>query len=121
MATCAERARAAGAAALYLHTAPFMTGAVALYDGLGYRRDPATDLDVGAHFGAGSADAVVVPAYRLDLAPACRIVRGGEAYEGRQGLAYDAGFTVIARTDPNEQESVVLMPELDAVPDREEP
>ena len=179
-----------------------MTGAVALYDGLGYRRDPATDLDVGAHFGAGSADAVVAPAYRLDLAPACRIVRGGEAYEGRQGLAYDAGvsaesagaqglclhtltippggrakahrheshesaiytvsghcelwwgeelahrdevgpgdfvyipagvphlpinrtdepvFAVIARTDPNEQESVVLMPELDAVPDREEP
>ena len=30
-------------------------------------------------------------------------------------------FAVIARTDPNEQESVVLMPELDAVPDREEP
>ena len=26
-------------------------------------------------------------------------------------------FAVIARTDPNEQESVVLMPELDAVPD----
>jgi len=25
-------------------------------------------------------------------------------------------FAVIARTDPNEQESVVLMPELDAVP-----
>ena len=202
MATCAERARAAGAAALYLHTAPFMTGAVALYDGLGYRRDPAADLDVGAHFGAGSADAVVAPAYRLDLAPACRVVRGGEGYEGRQGLAYAAGvsaesagaqglclhtltippggrakahrheshesaiytvsgrcefwwgeglahrdevgpgdfvyipagvphlpinrtdepvFAVIARTDPNEQESVVLMPELDAVPDREEP
>jgi uncharacterized RmlC-like cupin family protein len=31
-------------------------------------------------------------------------------------------FAVIARTDPNEQESVVLMPELDAVPDlTEEP
>ena len=27
-------------------------------------------------------------------------------------------FAVIARTDPNEQESVMLMPELDAVPDR---
>jgi uncharacterized RmlC-like cupin family protein len=26
-------------------------------------------------------------------------------------------FAVIARTDPNEQESVVLMPELDGVPD----
>jgi uncharacterized RmlC-like cupin family protein len=27
-------------------------------------------------------------------------------------------FAVIARTDPNEQESVILMPELDDVPDR---
>ena len=27
-------------------------------------------------------------------------------------------FAVIARTDPNEQESVVLMPELDEIPDR---
>ena len=130
---------------------------------------------------------------------ACRIVRGGDGYEGRQGLAYSAGicaesagarglclhtltippggrakahrheghesaiytvsgrcevwwgeglahrddtgpgdfvyipagvphlpintgsvpiFAVIARTDPNEQESVILMPELDDVPDR---
>jgi uncharacterized RmlC-like cupin family protein len=129
----------------------------------------------------------------------CRIVRGGEGYEGRQGLSYAAGismdsvgarglclhsltippdgraqahrheshesaiytvsghcefwwgeglvhreevgpgdfvyipagvphlpinrgpepmFAVIARTDPNEQESVVLMPELDEIPDR---
>ena len=128
----------------------------------------------------------------------CRIIRGGEGYEGRQGLSYAAGisaesagthglclhsvtippggrtkahrheshesaiytvdgrcefwwgeglahrdevgpgdfvyipagvphlpinrtdepmFAVIARTDPNEQESVVLMPELDTVPD----
>jgi uncharacterized RmlC-like cupin family protein len=30
----------------------------------------------------------------------------------------DAVIAVIARTDPNEQESVVLMPELDDVPDR---
>ncbi len=132
----------------------------------------------------------------------CRIVRGGEDYEGRQGLSYAAGisaesagahglclhsvtippggrakahrheshesaiytvsgrcefwwgeglahrdevgpgdfvyipagvphlpinrtdepmFAVIARTDPKEQESVVLMPELDAVPDRDTP
>ncbi len=30
-------------------------------------------------------------------------------------------LAVIARTDPNEQESVVLMPELDAVPDGDAP
>jgi uncharacterized RmlC-like cupin family protein len=133
---------------------------------------------------------------------ACRIVRGGAGYEGRQGLAYAAGISaesvgarglclhtvtippggrakahrhgshesaiytisgtcelwwgdglahrevagpgdfvfipagvphlpinrgdvpmvaVIARTDPDEQESVILMPELDGVPDGEAP
>jgi uncharacterized RmlC-like cupin family protein len=137
-----------------------------------------------------------------DRAAACRIVRSGESYEGRQGLTYAAGisaesvgahglclhtltippggrakahrheahesaiytisgrtefwwgeglahrdevgpgdfvfipagvphlpinpgpepvFCVIARTDPNEQESVILMPELDGVPDGEAP
>jgi uncharacterized RmlC-like cupin family protein len=30
-------------------------------------------------------------------------------------------FAAVARTDPNEQESVVLMPELDGVPDRAAP
>lgn len=200
MAACAERARAAGATTLYLHTAPFMTAATALYEGLGYRRDPAMDLDVGVHFGAAPPGALVVPAYRLELAPACRVLRGGRGYAGRQGLSYAAGvsaetvgarglclhtltippggrakahrheahesaiyvvsgratmwwgeglahrdeagpgdfvhipagvphlpvnltdepvFAVLARTDPNEQESVVLMPELDTVPDRE--
>lgn len=93
MAACAERAWTCGATALYLHTAPFMTAAVALYEGLGYRRDPAVDLDVGAHFGTGSAGEVVVAAYRLDLAPACRILRSGEGYEGRQGLSYAAGVS----------------------------
>jgi uncharacterized RmlC-like cupin family protein len=134
--------------------------------------------------------------------PACRVVRGGAGYEGKQGLAYAAGVSresvgarglclhsvtippgarakahrheshesaifgvsgtcefwwgeglahcdelgpgdfvyipagvphlpinrgdepvvaVVARTDPSEQESVVLMPELDDVPDRGAP
>ena len=74
MAACAERAWTCGVTALYLHTAPFMAAAAALYDGLGYRRDPAVDLDVGAHFGAGPAGEVVVAAYRLDLAPASRVL-----------------------------------------------
>jgi GNAT superfamily N-acetyltransferase len=96
MAVCAERARAAGATALHLHTAPFMTAATGLYASLGYRRDPAVDLDVGVRFGSAPPGAAVVAAYRLELAPAVRVVRG----------------------DPNEQESVVPMPELDGVPDR---
>lgn len=190
MAACAERARAAGATALYLHTASFLTAGTALYAHLGHVRDPAHDLVV---------DPVVWAAYRLDLAPGCRVVRAGAGYAGKQGLTYAAGVSaesvgarglclhpltippggrakahrhaghesaiytisgrcelwwgeglarrdevgpgdvvfipagvphlpinrgdepvvcVVARTDPDEQESVVLMPELDDVPDR---
>ena len=53
MAACAG-APPGGAAALYLHTAPFMAAATVLYEGLGYRRDPATDIDIGAHFRVAS-------------------------------------------------------------------
>ena len=67
MAACAERARVAGATALVLHTAHFMAAAAALYASLGYRRDPAVDLDVGVRFGVAPPGAAVVAAYRLDL------------------------------------------------------
>jgi uncharacterized RmlC-like cupin family protein len=139
------------------------------------------------------------PTAPVDAAPACRVLRGGDGYLGKQGLAYAAGVSaesvdarglclhpltippggrakahrheahesaiytisgtcefwwgeglahrdevgagdlvyipagvphlpinrgdepmvaVVARTDPNEQESVVLMPELDGVPEQ---
>jgi uncharacterized RmlC-like cupin family protein/GNAT superfamily N-acetyltransferase len=200
MAECEARARTAGATALHLHTAPFMHAAVALYERLGYRPDPARDLDVAGHFAPDdpvhAGRGIIATAYRLDLVPTCRIVHPGDMYEGRQGLTYAAGvsaqsvgarglclhtltvpaggraaahrheahesaiymvsgkgevwwgeglgyrhevtagdfvyipagvphlpintgdepiFAVIGRTDPNEQESVVLMPELDDI------
>jgi uncharacterized RmlC-like cupin family protein/ribosomal protein S18 acetylase RimI-like enzyme len=200
MGECAAQARAAGATAVYLHTAPFMHAAAALYERLGYERDPAHDVDVAALYGiSGPPVQAVISAYRLDLVPRCRVIRPGQGYAGRQGLTYAAGlsaesagtrglclhtltippggrakahrheahesaiyvvrgkavvwwgeglahrdemeagdfiyipagvphlpinpgsepaFAVVARTDPNEQESVVLMPELDDVPDR---
>ena len=85
-------ARAAGATALYLHTAPFMTAAVALYEGLGYRRDPAVDLDVGARFGVappagGGGGLPARPRAGVPRPPG----RGG--LRGRQGLAYAAGVS----------------------------
>lgn len=70
MAACAVRAAAAGATAIHLHTATFMCTAAALYADLGYRRDPAVDLDVGVRFGVAPAGKAVVAAYRLDLVPA---------------------------------------------------
>jgi GNAT superfamily N-acetyltransferase len=51
MARCEELARAAGAPVFAFHTAPFMTGAIALYESLGYHRAPEYDLDVSEHFG----------------------------------------------------------------------
>jgi GNAT superfamily N-acetyltransferase len=42
---CLERARADGAPMLRLHTAEFLTAAVAIYERLGFRRDPAFDFD----------------------------------------------------------------------------
>src|SRR5438270_1396737 len=72
----------------------------------------------------------------------CRVVRGGESYSGLQGLreraeahagdfvyipagtphlpvnasSTEACVALVAGTDPNEQESVVLLPELDGLP-----
>jgi hypothetical protein len=67
------------AAALYLHTAPFIAAAIALYEGLGYRRDPATDIDIGAHFGVAPSGSAIIRAYRLGLAPAVAWGRPGSA------------------------------------------
>lgn len=55
-----------------------------------------------------------------DTAPTCVVVRPGDAYAGKQGLSYVAGISaetvvaVLARTDPTEQERVLLHPELEA-------
>ena len=42
---CIERAGTAGRSALYLHTTEVMTAAMALYEDLGFRHDPALDWD----------------------------------------------------------------------------
>jgi ribosomal protein S18 acetylase RimI-like enzyme len=63
MDACLERALAARAPVLCLHTAAFMTAAVAIYEAMGFRRAPAFDFEVPA----GGAPPVAVIAYRLDL------------------------------------------------------
>jgi uncharacterized RmlC-like cupin family protein len=50
----------------------------------------------------------------------CTVVKSGERAQGPQGVSYERGLSaetepvrfVVARTDPNEEESVVLLPEL---------
>jgi ribosomal protein S18 acetylase RimI-like enzyme len=70
MDSCADRAKADGATSLYLHTTSFMTRAIRLYEGLGYRRTPAYDTDSREHYGLTVEPPLHALAYRLDLAPA---------------------------------------------------
>ena len=63
MDACLERALAARAPVLCLHTAAFMTAAVAIYEAMGFRRAPAFDFEVPA----GGAPPVGILGYRLDL------------------------------------------------------
>jgi predicted N-acetyltransferase YhbS len=67
MRACLERARAAGAAVLCLHTAEFMTGAVAMYRAMGFRRVPSFDFDATRQLRLGGGRPVRVIAFRLDL------------------------------------------------------
>jgi ribosomal protein S18 acetylase RimI-like enzyme len=64
MDACLERALAARAPVLCLHTAAFMTAAVAIYEAMGFWRAPSFDFDVPA---GGDAPPVGILAYRLDL------------------------------------------------------
>ena len=56
-------AREAGAPVFAFHTASFMTGAISLYERLGYRRAPEHDFDMAARFGGSGATPVTSVAY----------------------------------------------------------
>jgi GNAT superfamily N-acetyltransferase len=84
---CLERAVAAGAPVICLHTAEFMPAAVAIYEAAGFRRDPDNDFDAAGRLGLEGVRPVPILAYRLDLVrhhqnehPAPRV-----AVEVRQG------------------------------------
>jgi GNAT superfamily N-acetyltransferase len=69
MEACRDRARAAGATVLCLHTAEFMTAAVALYEAMGFRRVPSFDFDAATFLDLDMRGERPIPviAYRLDL------------------------------------------------------
>jgi hypothetical protein len=69
MEACRDRARAAGAAVLCLHTAAFMTAAVVLYEAMGFRRVPSFDFDAARFLDLDMDGERPIPviAYRLDL------------------------------------------------------
>ena len=70
IATCERLARETGAPVFAFHPASFMTGAIALYDGLGYRRAPEFDFDMAARYSRFGAAPVMSIAYLRRLTPA---------------------------------------------------
>lgn len=69
VASCMDRGRQLGAPAIGIHTASFMTAAHRIYERMGFERCPQYDLNAAHFVGAeGGADAIVVMAYRADLA-----------------------------------------------------
>ena len=62
-------AREAGAPVYAFHTASFMTGAIALYERLGYHRAPEFDFDMAARYGRFGAAPIMSIAYLRQLAP----------------------------------------------------
>jgi predicted N-acetyltransferase YhbS len=71
MEECVRRAEDVGATALTLHTADFMTAAIALYERLGFEHAPAFDVEVG-HLAGGEDHPIIAIAY---VKPLSRQVR----------------------------------------------
>ena len=62
-------AREAGAPVLAFHTVSFMTGAISLYERLGYRRAPEFDFDWAARHGGSGAAPITAIAFLRHLTP----------------------------------------------------
>ena len=69
IATCERLALAAGAPVFAFHTASFMTGAISLYERLGYRRVPEFDFDMAARYSRFGAAPIMSLAYLRCLDP----------------------------------------------------
>ena len=107
MEACRELAQAAGATVLSLHTAEFMTAAVGLYERMGFRRDPAFDLDGPALLGLEDAEPVSVIAYRLDLHQQGQPIRVGTLYDNPV-----TGERGVVRVAPSEANGHLLVVDL---------
>jgi ribosomal protein S18 acetylase RimI-like enzyme len=64
---CVSRSRSLEAEAVCLHTASFMEAAMAMYEGVGFRRAPEFDRDAGELFGLRALPPIAALAYWLDL------------------------------------------------------
>ena len=113
LAACLERAEAAGAPVLCLHTAEFMTAAVAIYEQAGFRRDPAYDFDAAGGLALGGMRPVPILAYRLDLTGRLPGARAGEVVENPV-----TGEGGVVRVPPTEANGHLLVADLYLPPGR---
>jgi GNAT superfamily N-acetyltransferase len=67
LATIERLAQDSGAPVFAFHTASFMTGAIALYERLGYRRAPEFDFDMAARYGGFGTVPIMSIAYLRHL------------------------------------------------------
>jgi GNAT superfamily N-acetyltransferase/mannose-6-phosphate isomerase-like protein (cupin superfamily) len=104
---CLERALAAGAPVLCLHTAEFMTAAVAIYEAAGFRRDPAHDFDATSQLALGGVRPVPIQAFRLDLTRDRPAATVGELYENPV-----TGERGVVRIPPGEANGHLLVVDL---------
>jgi GNAT superfamily N-acetyltransferase len=90
IATFERLALAAGAPVFAFHTASFMTGAIALYEGLGYRRVPEFDFDMAARYSRFGAAPITSLAYLRCLRP---------VQASAEGTRHDPCAGTVARPD----------------------
>jgi GNAT superfamily N-acetyltransferase len=69
IATIERLAREAGAPVFAFHTSSFMTGAIALYERLGYQRAPEFDFDMAARYSRFGVAPIMSFAYLRHLTP----------------------------------------------------
>ena len=110
---CLERARAGGAPVVALHTAEFMTAALAMYERLGFRRAPDFDFDAASHLDLDGVRPVPILGYRLDLdrheeqAVTTPAIRVGTLYENPV-----TGERGVVRVAPQEANGHLLVVDL---------
>jgi predicted N-acetyltransferase YhbS len=69
LSVCERLARNAGAPVFAFHTGSFMSGAISLYEQLGYSRAPDFDVDLSAYYGITGGVPAMAIAYLRHLTP----------------------------------------------------
>jgi predicted N-acetyltransferase YhbS len=95
--SCIDRATSFGAAHLGLHTAAMMPAAIALYENLGFRHEPARDIQADDVIESPDGDAPRLIGYRLDLPGTAAYPLGRSTGETRRLMLQHQIYAPITR------------------------